>query len=125
MHWCIDWAMPIGTPVLAARSGIVLQCQSKHWANYTSPVKGFSKANFVVLLHEDYEESLYSHLAAHSVTVRTNQRVQMGDIIGLSGQTGYATYPHLHFGVFDVHNKNVPPKWDLLPEIKKRYLRTR
>ena len=54
--------------------------------------------NYVILSHADGFQTLYGHLTSPSVTVGTT--IAQGSVIGLSGNTGYSTGPHLHFGIF-------------------------
>ncbi len=110
MKHCIDFAMPENTPVLAARDGIVLQCRDSLWANYTDP-KYAKRCNFIIILHADGEESHYVHLQHGSACVTVEQCVRAGQMIARSGQTGYATYPHLHFGVYNLRDTNIPVRF--------------
>lgn len=110
MWWCVDFAMPHGTPVLAARDGIVVQRESRYARNYRT-AQYASRANSLSIRHADGQESYYVHLAWRSIRTRIGQRVRAGEVIGLSGATGYATYPHLHFGVFDATGRNIPIPW--------------
>ena len=57
------------------------------------------RANFVRILHDDGTMALYAHLKTDGVLVRVGQQVQAGQQIGLSGNTGFTTGPHLHFAV--------------------------
>ncbi|MDO8504366.1 MAG: M23 family metallopeptidase [Candidatus Liptonbacteria bacterium] len=100
MEHCIDFALPQGTPICAARGGRVTERVSRFSKSFDDPEMA-DRCNRVVLLHDDGEESVYVHLARGSVRVKYGQRVRMGQVIARSGQTGYATYPHLHFGVYD------------------------
>lgn len=105
-RFCIDFYLPQGTPILASRPGVVTETESRYNKSYSS--KSFMpKCNYVYIRHDDGQESIYAHLAWHSVTVKVGQRVRRGQVIGLSGQTGYATYPHLHFGVYDSDDNNI------------------
>jgi murein DD-endopeptidase MepM/ murein hydrolase activator NlpD len=58
-----------------------------------------SRANFVRVLHDDGSMGMYAHLEYYGVGVKVGQRVAAGDLLGLSGNTGYSTGPHLHFAV--------------------------
>lgn len=92
-HNAIDIGMPSGTPIHAALSGIVLATGN------TDSVPGcYSFGKWVVLKHPNGLATLYSHLS--SIGVSSGQSVSTGQIIGNSGMTGYATGPHLHFGVY-------------------------
>ena len=57
------------------------------------------RANFIRLLHDDGSMALYAHLSVDGVQVRIGQQIQAGQRIGLSGNTGFSTGPHLHFAV--------------------------
>lgn len=95
----IDFALPEGTPVLAARAGRVMQVQGNFHDNGRDPVRDRERANFIRVLHEDGSMAVYAHLQGNGVLVRSGQRVDAGQRIGLSGNTGYSTAPHLHFVV--------------------------
>jgi murein DD-endopeptidase MepM/ murein hydrolase activator NlpD len=55
------------------------------------------RANFIRILHDDGTMALYAHLREEGALVRVGQRVRAGQQIGLSGNTGFTTGPHLHF----------------------------
>lgn len=95
----IDFALPEGTPVLAARRGKVMQVQGNYTENGTDPVRDRERANFIRILHDDGSMAVYAHLRANGVLVRSGQQVEAGQRIGVSGNTGYSTAPHLHFVV--------------------------
>lgn len=85
-HGGLDIAANMGTPVVAARSGVVTR--AGWWGSY---------GNVVVLDHGDGTETRYAHLSA--VTVRVGQGLRQGDVLGRVGSTGASTGPHLHFEV--------------------------
>lgn len=92
-HPGVDIAAPIGTPIKAALSGVVLATGN------TDLVRGcYSYGKWVMLLHSNGINTLYAHLS--TIDVSKGQTVGTGQTIGLSGMTGYATGPHLHFGVY-------------------------
>lgn len=95
-RYAIDLAAAPGTPVLAARDGVVMQIERSH-----GKVAGGTGAsgNYVRLLHHDGTMSVYAHLQPGGVLVAPGQQVHAGERIGLSGSTGYTTGPHLHFAV--------------------------
>lgn len=107
-RFCLDFYLPQGTPILAARPGVVTKTESRYNKSY-SDTAFMPRCNYVYIIHDDGQESVYAHLAFRSVTVKVGQRVRRGQVIGLSGQTGYATYPHLHFGVYDSDDNCVRP----------------
>ena len=92
-HNAIDIGMPVGTPVLAALSGTVLGT-----GNTDATPGCYSFGKWVMIKHPNGLATLYSHLS--SINVSTGQSVSTGQTVGLSGMTGYATGPHLHFGVY-------------------------
>ncbi|MDQ3269401.1 MAG: M23 family metallopeptidase [Pseudomonadota bacterium] len=98
-RYAIDLAADVGTPVLAAREGTVMQVESNFDRAGLSLEKFGGRANFVRILHDDGAMSLYAHLKADGALVRVGQRVRAGQQIGLSGNTGFTTGPHLHFAV--------------------------
>ncbi len=85
-HSGIDLAAPWGTDVYAARDGVV---------QYVGRNRTYG--NFVLLKHDDGYQTLYGHLS--SVSVRLNDYVPSGMIIGKVGSTGLSTGPHLHFEI--------------------------
>lgn len=87
VHTGIDYGVPVGTKVLAARAGVV--------ASSTGP--GGAYGLTVVLHHTGGYQTRYAHLARIAVT--PGQRVTTGQVVGWSGSTGNATGPHLHFEV--------------------------
>lgn len=99
LKFCIDFLLPKGTPIVAARSGTVITCQDKYKRSYKSP-KFMRRGNFIIIRHTGGETSIYVHLKYRSIKVKKDQRVKRGQVIALSGQVGFATYPHLHFGVY-------------------------
>ena len=86
IHEGVDIAVPEGTPVRAMKAGRVAHAGSLGGYGLT-----------VILQHGPNVQSLYAHLSR--VDVRTGQSVAGRDVIGLSGRTGNATGPHLHFEV--------------------------
>lgn len=99
-RYAVDFAADIGTPVLAAREGVVMQVESDFDKAGLNREKYGGRANFVRILHDDGSMTLYGHLKADDgVLVRVGQRVRAGQQIGLSGNTGFTTGPHLHFAV--------------------------
>ncbi|MGH8082309.1 MAG: peptidoglycan DD-metalloendopeptidase family protein [Lysobacter sp.] len=99
-RYAIDFAAEVGTPVLAARDGTVMQVESDFDKAGLNLEKFGDRANFVRILHDDGSMALYAHLKADDgVVVRVGQRVRAGQKIGLSGNTGFSTGPHLHFAV--------------------------
>ena len=95
----LDFAVPEGTPVLAARGGVVMQTQGGFRDHGLDRARDAGRANYIRILHDDGSMALYAHLAEAGVLVGVGQQVEAGQRIGLSGNTGYSTAPHLHFAV--------------------------
>lgn len=95
--YAIDIVMPIGTTVVAARDGVIMDVEEDFNRSGTD-LKAFAdKANHVRVLHDDGTMALYAHLDLASVEVRAGGRVRAGQPIARSGNTGFSTGPHLHF----------------------------
>ncbi len=94
----VDWTMPVGTEVRAARDGVVVDVKSEFTEG--GPNRGLTaKANYVTILHGDGTLGEYVHLQHRGTLVKIGQQVKAGDVIGLSGNTGFTSGPHLHFHV--------------------------
>lgn len=96
-HYGIDLAAPTGTPILAAKGGMV---EEAGWNN-----GGFG--NLVVIDHGNGVKTLYAHNS--QLKVSKGQQVAQGDIIALMGSTGNSTGPHLHFEM-DLGQGKVDPR---------------
>lgn len=92
--YAMDIAMPVGTPIIAARAGVVVKTENSQNGRGTDP-----SGNFVRVLHDDGTMGVYLHLKQGSVCVREGQRVAVGSPLALSGNTGNSSGPHLHFVV--------------------------
>ena len=93
-RYAMDIAMPVGTPIVAARGGVVIKTENEQGGGGKNP-----SGNFVPVLHDDGTMGVYLHLKQGSVSVREGQRVEVGSPLALSGNTGNTTGPHLHFVV--------------------------
>ncbi|NWB88958.1 peptidoglycan DD-metalloendopeptidase family protein [Pseudomonas gingeri] len=93
-RYAMDIAMPVGTPIIAARGGVVIKTENDQSGGGKNP-----SGNFVRVLHDDGTMGVYLHLKQGSVSVREGQRVEVGSPLALSGNTGNSTGPHLHFVV--------------------------
>jgi len=102
-QYAIDWKMPCGTPVHAARGGVVVKVKVD--SNASGPDRKFeNQANYILIRHSDGTLANYAHLSKDGARVKAGQVVEIGDVIGLSGNTGYTSGPHLHFSVFKTWN---------------------
>jgi murein DD-endopeptidase MepM/ murein hydrolase activator NlpD len=85
-HNGIDFGLPVGTPVVATAAGRVKQSRL-----------GTSGFGEYVLLEHEWGESIYAHMTERNV--KTGQQVAKGQVLGLSGNTGNSSGPHLHFSI--------------------------
>jgi murein DD-endopeptidase MepM/ murein hydrolase activator NlpD len=97
--FAVDLVVPTGTPVLAARDGVVMQVESGFDRAGLNKEKYAERANVVRILHDDGSMAVYAHLQENGVYVRVGDRVHVGQQIAASGNTGYSSGPHLHFCV--------------------------
>ncbi|QFZ24863.1 M23 family metallopeptidase [Saccharothrix syringae] len=88
MHYGIDIAGPIGTPILAAADGVVIEAGT---------ASGFGL--WVRVQHADGTITVYGHVDTYSV--EAGQRVKAGEQIARMGNRGFSTGPHLHFEVWE------------------------
>jgi murein DD-endopeptidase MepM/ murein hydrolase activator NlpD len=101
-----DFTMPEGTPILAAREGVVARIRDgSKMGGADESMRG--RENEVLVLHADGTFALYLHLSA-GVAVREDQKVARGQLIGRSGNSGISTGPHLHFAVMRVVREAEP-----------------
>ena len=85
-HAGIDVAVPIGTPVRAAGTGSVVEA-----------ARDQEYGLFVLLRHNDGLETRYAHLSR--IVVSAGKTIVAGEVLGLSGNSGRSSAPHLHFEV--------------------------
>ena len=95
----VDFGMPEGSKILAARGGTVVAVRSDRisggvGASFTDD------GNHVVIRHSDGTYAQYAHCKYHGVLVKAGQVVAAGQSIAICGHTGYAEGPHLHFSVY-------------------------
>jgi len=96
-RYAVDFIVPTGTPVLAARAGTVMETIGSYDSGGQNAKVYASRANFIRILHDDGSMGLYAHLKENGALVSPGEQVGLGDVIGYSGNTGYSSGPHLHF----------------------------
>jgi murein DD-endopeptidase MepM/ murein hydrolase activator NlpD len=89
MHQGIDFGAGMGTPVLAAGDGVVVE--ARRWGGY---------GNWIRVRHADGWETGYAHLSRYAKGLKPGQRVSQGQVIGYVGSTGASTGPHLHYEIW-------------------------
>lgn len=92
-HNGLDFGIPSGTPILSAEAGQVVGT-----GNTDTACNGVSYGKWVLVRHNNGLSSLYAHLSV--IQVKEGESVASRQKIGLSGNTGYSTGPHLHFTVY-------------------------
>lgn len=83
----------------AARGGVVTYVESNFSVGGLDK-KYWDMGNRIVIRHENNEYTAYEHLKQNGALVKKGQTVTANEYIGISGNTGYSTGPHLHFEVF-------------------------
>jgi len=95
-QYAVDIVMPIGTPILAARAGTVMEMED-NFHGAAQKERYLARSNHIRILHDDGTMAVYAHLQANSLRVREGAQVKRGEWIANSGNTGYSSGPHLHF----------------------------
>jgi murein DD-endopeptidase MepM/ murein hydrolase activator NlpD len=96
-EFAIDFDVPEGTAVYAAREGVVVDVVQKFTAG--GPTEPEDNVNVVRIQHADHTVGEYAHLRHDGAMVRVGQFVKRGEFLAYSGNTGKTTGPHLHFAV--------------------------
>lgn len=95
----LDFKMKPGTKIHAARDGVVTRVEEANdKGGLNRSYRQF--ANMVVIQHNDGSRAGYWHLQKDGVLVNPGDTIQKGQLIGLSGNTGFTAFPHLHFIVW-------------------------
>lgn len=94
----LDFKVKTGTPVCAARNGVVTAVRKDSDRRGLKPAN-LADGNYVFIRHEDGSEANYWHFKKEGVVVNPGDTVATGQLIGYSGNTGYSAFPHLHFEV--------------------------
>ena len=115
-EFALDFKMKPGTRICAAREGVVVALREDSDRGGLKP-EFLSEGNFIIVRHYDGSSANYWHLQQNGVLVEPGDTVRAGHVIGLSGNTGYSAFPHLHFEV-------TPPPGSSAVQIPTRF-RTR
>ncbi len=97
--YAVDFAMPVGTNIYAARAGTVFAIATQNYRGGLDTSRHGANANVVQIMHDDGTFAVYAHLNRGSIRVRPGDTVRRGELIAASGNTGFSTGPHLHFAV--------------------------
>ncbi|MFA6213064.1 MAG: M23 family metallopeptidase [Candidatus Obscuribacterales bacterium] len=98
-EFAVDFALPENTVICAARNGTVIGFRDDSMIG--GPEDKYNMcANYVYIKHDDGSYAEYAHLQRNGALVKLGSRVERGQIIALSGNTGQSSGPHLHFSVF-------------------------
>lgn len=96
-QYAIDIALPVGTPICAAREGVIMDIADDFFTGGKDRAAYAKRANSVRIVHDDGTMAVYAHLKLESVRFGIGRRVAAGAVIAESGNTGFSTGPHLHF----------------------------
>jgi len=107
LHSGVDYAAPLGTPVVSSADGTVIH---KGWKGGHPTPKGNTGGygNTVMIRHTNGFKTLYGHLNAYARNLYVGKRVLQGEVIGYVGSTGWSTGPHLHYTIYQ-HDSPIDP----------------
>jgi hypothetical protein len=109
-RWAIDFRMPVGSEIVAARAGVVVAARDSFPDDNGEDLH----ENFVFVRHDDGTVARYLHLTRGGALVVVGDRVRQGQLIARSGNSGQSAGPHLHFDV-QACGPNLPPNYNALP----------
>lgn len=107
LHTGVDWSAPIGTPIMAAGTGIIEEAQYK--GQY---------GNYIRIRHANGYQTTYGHMSRFASGMAPGLKVRQGQIIGYVGNTGLSTGPHCHYEVL-IGDRFVDPVKIPMPEGRK------
>lgn len=107
----LDFKMKRGTKICAAREGVVVRVKEDGERGGLKR-KYRADGNNIIIQHPDGSRAGYWHLQKDGALVNVGDTVQKGQVIALSGKTGYAAFPHLHFLVWHFDKDG---KWQQVP----------
>jgi murein DD-endopeptidase MepM/ murein hydrolase activator NlpD len=95
----LDFNMPVGTEITAAREGIVAEIVQNN--TQSCPTQDCMQYNnYVMIMHADGSFARYVHIRQNGAIVKEGDKVKAGDVIAYSGNVGWTSAPHLHFVCF-------------------------
>ncbi len=98
-EYALDFSMPVGTPIYAAREGVIVLVEEQFKKTCTTAdCAKFN--NYILVYHPDGTFAEYTHIQHKGALVAPGDRIEVGQHIGYSGNVGWSTGPHLHFIVF-------------------------
>jgi murein DD-endopeptidase MepM/ murein hydrolase activator NlpD len=110
----LDFKVKTGTPVYAARDGVVTAVRSDSDEGGLKQ-ENLADGNYIFVLHADGSQAQYWHFKLHGVLVKEGDKITTGQLIGYAGNTGYSAFPHLHFEVsgtdLDGYHKSLPTRF--------------
>jgi murein DD-endopeptidase MepM/ murein hydrolase activator NlpD len=110
----IDFKVKTGTPVFAARGGVVTAAR-KDSDRHGLKQANLADGNYIFIAHSDGSTAQYWHFKKEGVLPAVGDSVLQGQLIGYSGHTGYSAFPHLHFEVsgynIDGTFQNIPTRF--------------
>ncbi len=107
----LDFKVKMGTKVCAARGGVVIAAREDSDKRGLK-TENLSDGNYIFIKHDDGSEANYWHFKKDGVLVNVGDTVKAGQVIGLSGNTGFSAFPHLHF---EVRGYDATGKYGQLP----------
>lgn len=123
----LDFVMPEGSLIASMKEGIVVEVIDKHNVGCGN-IDCAKFNNYITIYHEDGTFANYSHLQFNGSKVYVGERVIQGQIIGLSGNTGYSTNPHLHIEVYRPsfgQSRTIKTKFKVNNGNRKKHLKAR
>lgn len=112
-RYAVDIAAQVGTLIVAAREGTVMFVKDDYHMGGRDRYF-LDKANVVMVMHSDGTYAVYAHILLGSAKVKVGDEVQVGQVLAMSGSSGFSTGPHLHFVIRrnrDMSAESVPFKF--------------
>ena len=97
-EYALDFKVKKKTKICAARDGVVIAARGDSDKGGLKP-ENMSDGNHISIRHYDGSVAHYWHLLKNGALIKVGDTVTKGQVIGLSGNTGYSAFPHLHFEV--------------------------